>query len=163
MAAPLDTLQIAKRLEEAGFEEPQAEALTIVLRDLRETDFSNLATQADVEVLKGDVQILKGDVQILKGDVQTLKSDVQTLKGDVQTLKSDVQILKGDVQTLKSDVQILKGDVQALKSDFARVEAKIDLRSAEIKVDIIRWVFGIAFAQAALILTVLKLFPGGHS
>jgi hypothetical protein len=33
-AAPLDTLRIVKQLEEAGFHEPQAKALTIVLRDL---------------------------------------------------------------------------------------------------------------------------------
>jgi hypothetical protein len=26
----------------------------------------------------------------------------------------------------------------------------------------IRWVFGIVFAQAALIIAVIKLLPGGH-
>jgi hypothetical protein len=36
MPVPLDTLQIVKRLKEAGFAEPQAEALTTVFRDIRE-------------------------------------------------------------------------------------------------------------------------------
>ena len=56
MPAPLDTLQIAKRLAEAGFAEPQAEALTIVLRDLRETDFSSFATKADIQLLKTEIE-----------------------------------------------------------------------------------------------------------
>ena len=38
-------------------------------------------------------------------------------------------------------------------------DAKIDIRVAELKADIIRWVFGIAVAQAGLILAVLRLFP----
>jgi hypothetical protein len=38
MAATLDTLQIVKRLKEAGFDESQAEALTGVVRDLRACD-----------------------------------------------------------------------------------------------------------------------------
>jgi hypothetical protein len=36
------------------------------------------------------------------------------------------------------------------------------VKLAELKVEVIRSVFGIAFAQAALILAVLKLFPNAH-
>ena len=47
-----------------------------------------------------------------------------------------------------------------------RLESKlpmtIDVKITDAKAELIRWVFGIAFAQAALILAVLKLFPGGH-
>ena len=115
MAASLDTLQIAKRLQEAGFGEPQAEALTLVLRDLRASDLADLAT--------------KGDIQLLKFEIERLDSNLTRIEGKLSNF--------------------------ATKSD-------LDLKAAEIKVDIIRWVFGIAFAQAALILAVLKLFPGGH-
>lgn len=31
-----------------------------------------------------------------------------------------------------------------------------------MRTDIIRWVFGIAFAQAALIIALVKLLPGGY-
>lgn len=106
----LDTLEIVKRLKGAGFDETQAEAVTGVLRDLREGDRSELAT---------------------KNDITSLKVDLERLEGK-------------------------------LSNEIARLDAKIDTRVAELKADIIRWVFGIVFAQGALILGVLRFFPGGH-
>jgi hypothetical protein len=114
MAVTLDTLQIVKRLKEAGFDESQAEALTGVVRDLRDSDRSELATKVDIERLENKIE--------------------------------------GDIGQLERKVE----------SDTARIESKVDLRAAELKTDIIRWVFGIAFAQAALILGVLRLFANGH-
>jgi hypothetical protein len=53
-------------------------------------------------------------------------------------------------------------DVSALatKADLANFATKVDL--AELKADLIKWVVGIAFAQIATIVAILKLFPGGH-
>ena len=96
MTAALDTLQIVKRLKEAGFNDAQAEAVTNVVRDARETDFSQLATKADVERLAA----------------------------------------------------VTKSDPTAAV--------------AEVKIDIIKWVVGVGFAQVAMILAVLKLFPSAH-
>jgi hypothetical protein len=48
MRAALDTLEIAKRLRNAGFNEPQAEAVTGALRDAREVDLSELATETNL-------------------------------------------------------------------------------------------------------------------
>jgi hypothetical protein len=125
MAATLDTLQIVKRLKEAGFDESQAEALTGVVRDLRDSDRSELATKNDIERLEKATKI------------------------DIERLESK---LGADIGQLERKVE----------SDTARLEAKIDLRAAELKTDIIRWVSGIAFAQAALILAVLRMFPSDH-
>ena len=96
MTAALDTLQIVKRLTEAGFNDAQAEAVTNVVRDARETDFSQLAMKADVERLAA----------------------------------------------------VTKSDPTAAV--------------AEVKIDIIKWVVGVGFAQVAMILAVLKLFPSAH-
>lgn len=103
MAATLDTLQIVKRLKEAGFGDSQAEAITGVVRDLAERDRADLATKADIAMLKGDIERVETKLTLL-----------------------------------------------------------IDAKISEAKTDVIRWVFGIAFAQAALILAVLKLFPATH-
>lgn len=59
----------------------------------------------------------------------------------------------------------------SLKSDIATVSAKLDNIAAnyatkaelsDMRTDIIRWVFGLMFAQAALIIALLKLLPGGR-
>jgi hypothetical protein len=41
------------------------------------------------------------------------------------------------------------------------VRANVELKIAEAKADMVKWVVGIGFAQVATILAVLKLFPGG--
>ena len=48
----------------------------------------------------------------------------------------------------------------ATKSDLANLGTKTDL--AELKADPIKWVVGIAFAEIATIIAILKLFPAGH-
>lgn len=134
MAAALDTLQIVKRLKEAGFDEPQAEALTTVFRDLRETDLSLIATKADIQLLKTAIM----------ADIERIEANIERIEAQLPSF--------------------------ATKIDLERLEAKLDVKISglevkvtEMKADIIRWVFGIAFAQAALILAVLKFFPGAHS
>jgi predicted RNase H-like nuclease (RuvC/YqgF family) len=127
--APLDTLQIVERLREAGFADPQAEALTTVLRDLREADFSSLATKADIGLLKTDIGLLKTDIERVKTDIERLEARLSSF---------------------------------ATKTDLDAVRSGLEVKIAEMKVETIRWVFGIAFAQAALILAVLRLFPNPH-
>ncbi len=124
MRAPLDTLQIAKRLKEAGFAEPQAEALTVIFRDSREIDFSQIATKADLD---------------------SLKVNVERIEAKLATFAT-------------------KADLERVETKLARFATKADLevKIVELKVEVIHWVFGIAFAQAALILAVLKLFPSAH-
>jgi hypothetical protein len=114
MPAPLDTLQIVKRLKEAGFAELQAEALNTIFRDSRDADFSVLTTKADIERIEAKL---------------------------------------GTFAT--------KADIERIEAKFA-TKTDLQVAIAELKVEVIRWVFGIAFAQAALMLAVLKLFPGAH-
>lgn len=49
----------------------------------------------------------------------------------------------------------------ATKADLANLATKVEL--AELKAELIKWVVGIAFAQIATIVAILKLFPGAHS
>ncbi len=65
MASTLDTLEIAKRLKNAGFAEAQAEALTGVLREARDADLSNLATKNDLEILRRDLTIRLGGMIVI--------------------------------------------------------------------------------------------------
>jgi hypothetical protein len=44
--------------------------------------------------------------------------------------------------------------------DLTNLATKTDL--AELKADLVKWVVGIAFAEIATIIAILKLFPAGH-
>jgi hypothetical protein len=137
MPAPLDTLQIVKRLKEAGFAEPQAEALTAIFRDSRDADFSVLATKADIERVENRIERIEARL----GTFAT-KADIERIEARLGTFPT-------------------KADIERIEAKFA-TKTDLQVAIAELKVEVIRWVFGIAFAQAALILAVLKLFPGAH-
>lgn len=59
MLSSIDTLEIAKRLRDAGIEEKQAEAITGALRDTRDAGLAHLATKEDVALLRQDITALE--------------------------------------------------------------------------------------------------------
>jgi hypothetical protein len=50
----------------------------------------------------------------------------------------------------------------ATKGDIALLRSEMDTKLAELKAEIIRWVFGIGLAQIAAIVALIKLLPGPH-
>lgn len=73
VSAGFDTLEVAKRLKGAGFDEAQAEAITGVLRESREADLSRLATKDDLARVKDD----------LIHEIATLRSEMEILRRDL--------------------------------------------------------------------------------
>ena len=71
-----------------------------------------------------------------------------------QALRQVQQIDLSDLTT-KADLAELRNE---MKLEFAAVRREM----AETKTEFIKWVLGIGFAQVAMILAVLKLFPAGH-
>jgi hypothetical protein len=113
----LDTHELVKDLKAAGFTDDQAEAVTRAVKHVREIDFSDLATKADMANF-------------------TTKTDVASLKADLAAIAAKLDSIAANYAT-KAEV-------------------------SDMRTDLIRWVFGIVFAQAALIIAVIKLLPGGH-
>ncbi len=71
-----------------------------------------------------------------------------------QALRQVQQIDLSDLTT-KADFAELRNE---MKLEFAAVRREM----AETKTELIKWVLGIGFAQVAMNLAVLKLFPAGH-
>ena len=76
MASTLDTLEIAKRLKDAGFSDNQAEVLTGVLREASEVDLSGLATKSDLTLLRQDLEILRRDLTIRTGGMIAIATGI---------------------------------------------------------------------------------------
>jgi hypothetical protein len=62
MAASFDTLRGARRLKEAGAAGPVAEAIAEAIGNAREFDLAQLATKADLALLRGDLTALRSDL-----------------------------------------------------------------------------------------------------
>jgi hypothetical protein len=85
MAAALDTLEISKRLRNAGFTEPQAEAVTGVLRDAHDADMSQLATKADLAQFGAELSQLRSEISQLptKAEIGMVRSAMEILQRDL--------------------------------------------------------------------------------
>ncbi len=78
----IDTLKVARRLREAGFSEPQAEALVAAVQAGAES--GDFATKADVAALG---QELRTEIALLRGEMREME---QRLIARIGEMKADI-------------------------------------------------------------------------
>jgi hypothetical protein len=76
-ALRIDTLKFVRKLTEAGMERPMAEAIA---EGLAETDTSELATKADLGILKADLAAVGAE---LKADIQAVRFEAAENKAEI--------------------------------------------------------------------------------
>ena len=91
MATGFDTLEIAKELKSAGFGDAQAEAITDVLRKVRDADLSRLATKEDLLATKNE----------LTATINTLPTE---LRGELEIMRRDITIRLGGMIVIATGV-----------------------------------------------------------
>jgi uncharacterized protein involved in exopolysaccharide biosynthesis len=109
MMAAIDTLEIAKRLRDAGFDNTQAEAITGALRDSRDADLSRLATKEDLTTLRSEIASVRSE---LKADIAALRSEVSA---EIASLRSEVS---ADIASLRSEIRMLRSEMEILRRDL---------------------------------------------
>jgi hypothetical protein len=55
-----------------------------------------------------------------------------------------------------------KTDLAELRTELAELRAGTKTDLAELRAELIKWVVGVGFAQVAMTLAVLRLFPAAH-
>jgi len=78
----IDTLKIARRLREAGFSEPQAEALVAAVQEGAEG--ADLTTKADLALLAAE---LRAEIVMVRSEMREME---QRLEASVEAAKSDL-------------------------------------------------------------------------
>ena len=140
----LDTHELVKDLKSAGFTDEQAEAVTRAVKRSHELDFSDLATKADVAALRADTAALRADTAALGARLEARLDGVEAR-------------LEARLDGVEARLEARLDGIDARSANFV---TKAEL--ADTKTELIKWVVGIAFAQVAMILAILKLFPSGH-
>jgi Protein of unknown function (DUF1640) len=137
----IDTLQVARRLREAGFTDPQAEALTAAVQQASEG--AELATKGDVAEARTD----------LKAEIAAVRTD---LKAEIAELRAE---LKADIAAVRSEQRESELRLEAkIRESELRLETKIEaLRSdmQTMKTDIMNRVFG--FILGALVINIIAM------
>ncbi len=78
----IDTLQTARRYQEAGLTTEQAEAYTAILKDAHQESIENLASKDDIALVRKDMELLRKDMAT-KDDLAAVKDDLATVKATV--------------------------------------------------------------------------------
>jgi Coiled-coil domain-containing protein 90-like len=137
-----DTLDSAKRLEEAGIPQKQAEAYVRLFAKIVE---ESICSKQDLLETKGDIEAklleLKRDIE---AKLLELKRDIEAklleLKGDIEAklleLKRDIE---AKLLELKGDVEIR---LQTLEIKLKETEGCLRLEIAQSKNELIKWFIG---------------------
>ena len=98
----IDTLEIAKRLRSAGFDDMQSEAITGALRDVHDADLSRLASKEDIAAVRSEIVALRSE---LSGEIASVRSE---LRAEIAALRSE---LSADIKMVRSEIEILRRDL----------------------------------------------------
>ena len=77
---------------------------------------------------------------------------------NILATKGDMRLLKEDFQLLKEDFQLLKQDVQLLKSDVHSVKLELEVKIADSKAEMIKWMFIFWIGQVAVTVGFLVVY-----
>jgi len=96
----IDTLKVAKRLREAGFTEPQAEAVIAAVQE--GTEGAELATRPDLAELRAEFKAgLAGLRAEFKADHAALRSELREtelrLEAKIEAVRSAIAAVKADI------------------------------------------------------------------
>src|SRR5579862_3403833 len=86
----IDTLKVARRLRDAGFNEAQAEGLVAAVQ--AGSEGADLATRADPAVLRSEIVTLAAE---LRAEIAAVRADVEAAKSE--TLMRMLQMILGAV------------------------------------------------------------------
>ncbi|TAK74462.1 MAG: hypothetical protein EPO11_06840 [Gammaproteobacteria bacterium] len=114
--------------------------------------FDTLAYAKKLEARGVEVKQAEAHAEIL---AEVLEASFQTKKGSDGAINN----LSHEVSSLRSEMH---HEINSLRSEMHHeinsLRSEMNMKFAEVKSDIIKWVFGISFAQAALIISLLKFF-----
>jgi len=110
------------RFRELLTERLGAEATNTLLERLPVTPVSDLATKADLAILRGE---LLDEMGKIRGDIGTLRGEFGDVKGDIGTLRGEFGQLKGEFGELRGEFGELRGEFGELRGEFGELRADI--------------------------------------
>ncbi len=101
----LDTLQMRRRMREAGFPEEQADAVTEGIANIVAGE---LATKEDLRALRSEMldkfSEVKGEIAEVRGEIAEVRGEIAEVKGEVAKVESAVADLKVNFADFKTGI-----------------------------------------------------------
>lgn len=131
MTVVFDKLAAVRRLEQAEFSRPQAEAMTDVFHDAVQ---GAVATKADLSEVRTE----------LKADIAAVRTD---LKAEFAAVRAE---LKADIAAVRSE---LKADIAAMRTEVVGLGSEMREQRSELKL----WMAGAVVAAVGALGTLMTL------
>ena len=96
--------------------------------------------------------LAEGLDQALREEVAT-KTDLAAVKTD---LAADIAAVKAE---LAADIAAVRTDVAAARTELVAGDHRLQVEIQTAKHDVLRWMVGMAFAQAGLTVALIRLLP----
>ena len=138
-----DSHRFVKRLTEAGMKEGLAEVLA---EEHMGPWIRNVATKTDVAMIRKDSENTQA---MIRKDLENAEANIRR---DVAT-KADVAMIRKDAENTQAMIR------KDLEHTRAMIRADVEKRVAELRADLIKWMFGAVMAQVALVVALIKLLP----
>lgn len=96
----IDTLKVAKRLREAGFNEAQAEAVTAAVQESAEG--ADFATKADLAVLAAELRV---EIAAVRGDMREMEQRlIARIGNEIAGVRGEIAGVRGEIAAAKSEI-----------------------------------------------------------
>ena len=157
----LDTLQMRRRMREAGFPEEQADVVTEGIANIVAGE---LATKEDLRELRTEMldkfAEVRGEIAELRGEV---KGEIAELKGEIAEVRAE---LKGEIAELKGEIAEVRGELKGEIAELKNTVADLKVSIADFKTSMAKWVVGLVMAMmlgfagmtVALLVTLVRIF-----
>ena len=97
----IDTHSAVKILEEASFNEKQAEAIvSVVMKVCFANSEKALATK---EFVRNEIQSLRNEVQTVRVDLESVRTEIQSTKAEIQSVRTEIQSVRTEIQSTKAE------------------------------------------------------------
>ncbi len=96
----LDTYKAVKMLKEAGFDEPQAEAVVTTVGNAFD---DTVATKTDVAELRIEIQEIRTEIQEVRAD---LHAEIQEVRAEIH---AEIQEVRAEIRELEQRMTIKMG------------------------------------------------------
>ena len=149
--ATIDTLALAERLErEYGDDPERARRHARILGDMAAA--SDVATKQDIKDLRVEIGQLRTEMQ----------HEFGALRGEMQ---HEIAAVRGEIGQLRTEMHEMEGRLRIeVQSEGNKLRAELHKEIAAVRGDMgnLAWkVAGLLVAQAAVIIALIRLLPGG--
>jgi DNA-binding transcriptional MerR regulator len=96
----IDTLKLARRLREAGFNEAQAEAVADAVRE--GTESADLVTKSDLALTAAE---LRAEIAEVRGEIAAVRSEMREMEQRlILRIMNEITGLRNEIAALKTDL-----------------------------------------------------------